>query len=103
MEIIPELEDLSELHQEYAKVIGISGMIALSKHFGGTQIYIPKYEELIKFAKYKNLLAEYQKGVPIKTLAKRYDVSESTIYHLIRQRFGGKVLPGQMNILDFLE
>lgn len=102
MQLIPELDDLSDLHKEYAKVIGISGIIALSKHFGGTQIYIPKYEELIKYAKYKRLLEEYQKGVAIKTLAKRYQVSESTIYHLIRERFGGKILPGQMNIMDFL-
>ena len=102
-EIVVGLDDLSELHREYAAVIGLEAMIALSKNFGGTQIYVPKYNELTKVARYKRLMEDYKKGVPIKKLVKKYGISESTVYNLINDRIGVKVIPGQMNITDFLK
>ncbi len=96
-------EDLQEQHKEIAEIIGIQNLIALSKHFGGTQIYIPQMEQLIKNVKYKAITEEFN-GCNIKYLAKKYGVSESTIYRLIRDKIvtnSVKQIEGQMDFSDF--
>lgn len=97
-----ELEDLTSLHKEYAKVIGIDNLIALSKHFGGMPIYIPKYEKLAKYSRYKKALNDYKKGMLIKDIVKKYKISERTVYNLIGKTMGKSVLDEQMNIYDFI-
>lgn len=98
------LEDLQEQHRELAEIIGIDNLIALSKHFGGMQLYIPQADKLIKNVKYKAIMEEFD-GMNIKKLARKYDVSESTVYRLVRDQIisNSKRLPdGQMNISDYL-
>lgn len=101
MDIAVTIEDLSELHQEYARVIGVENLIALSKYFGGTQIYIPKVEELLKNKRYRQISEEYD-GTNIQELAVKYHISESTIYRIVRDKIvkGTKPMPGQMTIAD---
>ena len=79
-----KIEYLSEQHKEYAENMGLNTLIYLSKKMGGTSIYIPKYDELIRAAKYKVFMNEYKKGVQIKKLVKKYGISESTAYNLIK-------------------
>lgn len=98
------MDDLQEQHRQYAEIIGIANLIRLAKEFGGTQIYIPKPDELIKLAKYKKISEEFD-GYNIKQLSKKYDVSESTVYRIVREQLlsGGskKQLEGQMTIMDY--
>lgn len=97
------LEDLQEQHRELAEIIGIDNLLALSKHFGGMQLYIPQTDKLMKNVKYKAIMAEFD-GMNIKKLAKKYDVSESTVYRLVRDQIisQSKRLPdGQMSINDY--
>lgn len=97
------LDDLQENHREIAEVVGVDGLKLLSAVFGGSSIYIPQYKELVKNRVYKHIYEEYD-GSNIKKLAAKYDVSESTVYNIIRDKITRgsmkKILPGQMNIAD---
>lgn len=79
-----QYDDLKETHKEIAEIIGVENLIALTKDFGGTQIYIPQVKQLAKNVKYKAIIAEFN-GDNIRQLAKKYDVSEATVYRIIRQ------------------
>lgn len=97
------LNDLQEQHRELAEIVGIENLIALSNHFGGMQLYIPQTDKLIKNAKYKAIIEEFD-GFNIKKLAKKYYVSESTVYRLVRSQIvsnSKKQLDGQMSINDY--
>lgn len=99
------ITDLSENHQEYARVIGVQNLIKLSKEFGGTPIYIPKIEELIKYKRYKLITEEFNGG-NISFLATKYGVSRTTVYNILRNKLkdgrSKKVMTGQISILEFL-
>lgn len=87
------ITDLSENHQEYARVIGVKNLIKLSKEFGGTSIYIPKVDELIKYKKYQLILEEFD-GSNIKKLVKKYSVAKSTIYNILGDRLNNRQMKG---------
>lgn len=95
------LEDLQEQHRQYAEVIGIDNLLALSENFGGMQIYIPKKDELLKIKKYKAISDEFD-GSNIKDLAVKYDVSESTVYRIVREQIVKwyRNVPGQLSFLN---
>lgn len=97
------LSDLQENHREIAEVVGIEGMLKLCKAFGGSGIYIPQQKELVKNKVYSNIYKEYN-GSNIKSLAAKYDVSEATVYNIVRNRISKGAthkLEGQMSIADF--
>lgn len=77
------LEDLQENHRNFGRILGVEKLLALSREYGGSSIYIPKPEELMKSGKYRAILEE-QSGKSVKALAKKYHVSESTVYRLMR-------------------
>ena len=98
------LEDLQEKHRSYAEIIGIERLLELAKVYGGTQIYIPKPEELLKNRKYKAISEEFD-GTNIKELAKKYRVSESTVYRLVRDQIvkaASRQVPGQYDLSQYL-
>lgn len=98
-----EINDLDEQYQEIANIIGIDNLLELASYFGGTQIYIPSTDKLVKNVKYKNIIEEFD-GFNIRQLAKKYDVSESTVYRLVRDKIVSsavKQIEGQMDFSDF--
>ena len=110
LEMLEELtiEDLQEQHRQYAEVIGLDNLIALSKAFGGGSIYVPQTRELIKNRLYNSIFQEFDGG-NIKPLAAKYGVSESTVYNIVREKIlrgtarreAAQNIEGQMNILDY--
>lgn len=76
-------ENLKQRHKEYAELIGIENLILLSRVFGGTSIYIPK-EELLKGLKYDKIAEEFTEK-NAKELARKYHLSERTIYRIAEQ------------------
>lgn len=99
------MDDLQEQHRELAAIIGIDNLIKLSNHFGGTQIYVPQTEKLIKNVIYRAVIEEFD-GTNIKILAKKYDISESTVYRLVRDKIlnnqiQAKQIEGQMSFDDY--
>lgn len=81
-----EVEELKELHKEYASIIGIDNLIALSKAFGGAPIYIPTYVKLLEPIIRKKAMNDYKKGLSIREIVKKYKISERTVYNLIEKR-----------------
>lgn len=77
-------EELKQRHKEYAELIGIENLMKLSHTFGGTSIYIPKEKELLKDFKYKQIAKEFT-GKNAKELARKYHLSERTIYRIIKK------------------
>lgn len=104
-----QIEDLQEQHQEFAEVLGMDNLIRLSEHFGGTSIYVPQKRELIKLKIFGLIRQEYD-GTNIKELANKYDLSESTVYNVLRDMLlkgaakkEAKVnIPGQQSLLDWM-
>ncbi len=103
------IEDLQEQHRDFAEALGMENLIKLSEHFGGTSIYVPQKRELVKQRVYGMIRKEYD-GTNIKDLASKYDVSESTVYNVIRDillRGGAKKeaacnIPGQLDLAECL-
>ena len=77
-------KNLKQRHKEYAELIGIEHLIQLSRVFGGTSIYIPKEEELLKGLKYDKIAKEFTEK-NAKELARKYHLSERTIYRIAEQ------------------
>ena len=69
------LQDLYGVQRDIAEIIGIDNYIKLSLNFGGDNIYVQKYSEVIKIqrnAEIRNKFNGYNSG----QLAKEYDLSE---------------------------
>lgn len=101
------IEDLQEQHRDFAEALGMENLIKLSEHFGGTSIYVPQKRELVKLRIYGMIRKEYD-GTNIKELASKYEVSESTIYNVVRdillrggaKREAASNIPGQMDLME---
>lgn len=101
------LDDLQEQHREIAESIGMGGFLELVKTFGGSSIYIPQMREVTKMRAYRKIAEEFD-GTNIRALANRYDVSESTVYNVVREQIrSGKhrhpVIPGQLSMADWIQ
>lgn len=105
MDMLSELtlDDLQEQHRQIAEAVGIEGLLRLSECFGGSGIYIPQKKELLKNKIYGVILEEYD-GTNIRQLAVKYQVSESTVYNVVRDKLlkgsAKKQLPGQLSIFN---
>lgn len=94
------MEDLQEQHRELADAVGLQSLITLSKNYGGTQIYIPMQLELVKDLRYKKISEEYD-GDNLQQLALKYNVSERTVYRVVKDKIAEKKaapMEGQMSL-----
>lgn len=80
------LDDLKEPHRTIVELIGLDDLLKLVDFYGGSSIYIPQKRDFLKIKIYKTVYREFD-GNNIKRLAKKYDLSESTIYNIIRGNF----------------
>lgn len=78
------VDELPEPYNDMARIIGTENLIKLIEEFGGTQIYLPHKDKLMKQYKYQAILKEFN-GSNKRELSKKYDISESTIYRIIKQ------------------
>lgn len=96
------IDELKEQHRQYAELIGVDKLILLSQQYGGTSIYIPKTDELLRNRRYAAILKEFD-GSNIKLLARKYKVSERTVYRLVKDLLNSykqKPFDGQVTIFD---
>lgn len=99
------LDDLAEKHQLLAQAVGMDGLRNLVKSFGGGQIYIPKTADLLREMKIRAIRKEFD-GLNLKQLAIKYDVSNSFVYNVIRDKIARGIkydVPGQTDFFDLLE
>ncbi len=78
-EIAPE--DLPPQWKELAESLGLANLLQLCKLYGGTSLYIPKYENLIAPAK-RRAVGKLFNGRNHKELARRFELSERSIYEI---------------------
>lgn len=99
------IDDLAEKHQLLAQTVGMDGMRNLVKNFGGGQIYIPKTDDLLREMKVRAIRKEFN-GMNVKQIANKYNVSESFVYKVIRDKIAQGIkydVPGQTDFFDLLD
>lgn len=69
------IDDLYGVQRDIAEVIGIDNYIKLSLNFGGDNIYVQKYSEVIKIQRNAEIREKFN-GYNSDQLAKEYDLSE---------------------------
>ena len=72
-----------ELWEEFYQQIKDSENISdIVKEYGGSSVYVPSYKST-----YRNddIIEDYEKGLTIKELAKKYDLSETGVYRITKE------------------
>lgn len=96
-ELIPEMIPKG-LYREIAEAIGIENFVKLTQLVGGSTIYLPKPESVVRPARDAKIREEFN-GYNHKELAKRYDVTE----RWVRQLCGEGHAEGQCSLFDSVE
>ena len=79
-----KVEDLPEVYQTIAEVIGVEHTVKLARALGGTYCYLPKLDKLLQEIRDRRIKQEFT-GFNHKKLALKYGLSEIRI----RQILGG--------------
>lgn len=96
------LDDLYGQQRDIAEVIGLAAYIELTKTFGGDDIYVQKYTELLKIPRNKHIRDEFT-GYNSAELARKYDLSERYIRNICADLIDVKRSappPGQLSFWD---
>jgi Mor family transcriptional regulator len=88
-------EMIPETYYAIADSIGIKNLIILSQTFGGSMLYIPKYDSLTKSIRDAKIKKEFN-GVNYRDLALKYNLSESTIRNIINS----DIINGQVTFFN---
>ena len=83
-----KISDLPPQFENIAIELGIDKIKALFKEFGGTSVYFPTEKMIYKEARNREILSEFN-GFNIKELASKYNMSESYVRAIIRQKKAG--------------
>ena len=97
------IQDLYGVQRDIAEVIGIDSYLNLTKIFGGDNIYIQKYSEVIKIQRNAEIREKFN-GYNSDELAKEYDLSERYVRHLcadLLEDIRSRPPKGQMSLFDF--
>lgn len=78
-------EDLNQEQQEFADLVGMDSFKALIREYGGTYLYIPKGDNVIRSTRNAMIKAEFT-GSNIKELAKKYQLSEVQIRSILAKK-----------------
>ena len=99
------LDELPEVYQHLANLIGTENMLKVAKAFGGGEsIYFPKLEAIHRPARDKKIIEEFN-GYNFKLLAKKYGLSEIRIRSIVKDVIDferNKPAPGQLTIFDLM-
>ncbi|SHI87624.1 Mor transcription activator family protein [Lutispora thermophila] len=91
------LEQIPEgLYREIAEAIGVGNFVKLTQLVGGSTIYLPKTESIVRPVRDAKIREEFN-GYNHMELAKKYDVTE----RWVRQLCGDGHAEGQLSLFDF--
>lgn len=93
-DVTPDM--LQEPYNRYAEVLGVQGLLNLSKELGGITLYVPKPENLFKDVIFNNIKKEFN-GYNYQKLALKYRLSERTIRNICNNK---SILKGQLTMFD---
>ncbi|CEP43589.1 Mor transcription activator family protein [Paraclostridium sordellii] len=80
-----KISDLPPQFENIAMKIGIDITKVLFEEFGGTSVYFPTEKMIYKEARDREILSKFN-GFNIKELASKYNMSESYVRAIIRQK-----------------
>lgn len=83
-----KISDLPTQFENIAIRVGIDITKVLFEEFGGTSVYFPTEKMIYKEARDREILSKFN-GFNIKELASKYNMSESYIRAIIRQKKAG--------------
>ena len=86
-----------------AEVIGLENYLELTRYFGGENPYIPKFDELVKDPRNRELRSKYN-GYNVRELSREYHLSERYIRILtadLRKRQQARPPDGQLHLGGF--
>ena len=98
-----KIEDLYGIQKEIAELIGIDNYIKLSLHFGGDNIYVQTYSEVIKVQRNNDIRQKFN-GYNSDQLAREYNLSERYIRMIcadLIEAIRSRPPQGQMSLFDY--
>jgi len=93
LEMIPD-----GFYRKIAAAIGVDNLVKLTEIAGGTTIYLPKTDSLLRPVRDANIKAEFN-GFNHIELAQKYNVTD----RWIRQLCGEGFVEGQLNFADIMD
>ncbi|MFV0399101.1 MAG: Mor transcription activator family protein [Oscillospiraceae bacterium] len=75
----------SELSCFY-EALGAKGVLDLVTNYGGSSVYVPNLASLQRIKRDRVIIQEYQEGMSIARLARRYGISTRQIYSIVNGR-----------------
>lgn len=83
-----KISDLPPQFENIANKLGIDKAKWLFEEFGGTSVYFPTEKMIYKESRDREILSKFN-GFNIKELASKYNMSESYVRAIIRQKKTG--------------
>ena len=78
-------QDLPEVYQEMAEVIGVEATVHLARIYAGTSVYFPKLERALLTLRNRAICREFN-GANVKLLARRWGLSARHVRHIVNPR-----------------
>lgn len=75
-------QDLPEVYQEMAAVIGVEATVQLAQTFAGSSVYFPKLERALLALRNQVIRREFD-GANVKQLARRWNLSSRHLRHIV--------------------
>lgn len=75
-------QDLPEVYQEMAEVIGVEATVQLARTFSGSSVYFPKLERALLTLRNEVIRREFD-GANVKQLARRWNLSARHLRHIV--------------------
>ncbi|MDL2258876.1 hypothetical protein LJC42_06985 [Eubacteriales bacterium OttesenSCG-928-K08] len=91
-----DMRDIPEQYQEIAEMVGIPQLLELSRRLGGTNLYVPKHEALVRTTRDKLIRDEYN-GYNTEQLALKYGLTVRWVQEILRD----EPLPGQIDMAEW--
>lgn len=85
-----------------ARIAGIDAALEVAKEYGGEQVYMAKYETVIRPIRDVKIRREFN-GFNFKALARRYQITEQMVRNIVSDEIMKKQrepMPGQVSMFD---
>jgi len=78
-------QDLPEVYQEMAELIGVEATVHLARLYAGTSVYFPKLDRALLNLRNRVIRDEFN-GANIKSLARRWGLSARHVRYIVNPR-----------------
>lgn len=78
-------QDLPEVYQEMAELIGVESTVNLAQIYAGTSVYFPKLERALLTLRNQAICREFD-GANIRQLARRWGLSARHVRHIVNPK-----------------